>query len=156
MKEFEMQNTDLTNFKVLSIQSIKGKQDLKKKADELRRIALKQVLLDTVLRHLKSIQTLKDDRQLQKAMIGTLFIWYQNTNSSVIPVKQNLQLREATSKPELVLPALSPKMNQSMTSRASPKTSRRLPRLNQSPTARNQSPTGRNQSPTGRTSTLDR
>lgn len=62
MKEFEMQNTDLANFKVLSYQSIKGKQDLKKKADELRRIALKQVLLDTVLRHLKAIQSLKDDR----------------------------------------------------------------------------------------------
>lgn len=62
MKEFEMQNTDLANFKVLSFQSIKGKQDLKKKADELRRIALKQVLLDTVLRHLKAIQSLKDDR----------------------------------------------------------------------------------------------
>lgn len=57
-----MQNTDLANFKVLSFQSIKGKQDLKKKADELRRIALKQVLLDTVLRHLKAIQSLKDDR----------------------------------------------------------------------------------------------
>lgn len=38
---FEVQNTDLTEFRKLSTQEIKGKKELKKKADVLARIALK-------------------------------------------------------------------------------------------------------------------
>ena len=45
---FEQHNQDLTNFRELSAQQIKGKQDLKKKADELSRIALKQYQLDSI------------------------------------------------------------------------------------------------------------
>ena len=39
--EFEQHNTDLGEFKELSAQEVKDKRDLKKKADELTRIALK-------------------------------------------------------------------------------------------------------------------
>ena len=38
---FEQHNKDLTDFKELSAQEITGKRDLKKKAEELSRIALK-------------------------------------------------------------------------------------------------------------------
>ena len=38
---FDQHNTDLSEFKSLSMQKIDGKRDLKKKADELTRIALK-------------------------------------------------------------------------------------------------------------------
>ena len=39
---FEQHNTDLNDFKQLSAEEIKGKKDLKKKSEELTRIALKQ------------------------------------------------------------------------------------------------------------------
>lgn len=45
---FEGHNKDLTNFRELSAQEITSKSDLKKKADELSRIALKQLQLDSV------------------------------------------------------------------------------------------------------------
>ena len=45
---FEQHNKDLEQFKELSAQEIEGKRDLKKKADELSRIALKQRQLDSI------------------------------------------------------------------------------------------------------------
>ena len=44
----DQHNEDLEKFKHLSAQQIKGKGDLKKKADELSRIALKQFQLNSV------------------------------------------------------------------------------------------------------------
>jgi len=52
----------LGSFKELSAQEIKGKQDLKKKADELTRIALKQVQLDSIQRQISQIQASREDR----------------------------------------------------------------------------------------------
>ena len=45
---FDQHNSDLKDFKKLSTHDIKGKKDLKRKADELTRIALKQCQLDAV------------------------------------------------------------------------------------------------------------
>lgn len=42
MTAFDSHNSELTGFKELSAQEITGKKDLKKKADELSRLALKQ------------------------------------------------------------------------------------------------------------------
>ena len=45
---FEQHNRDLGDFKELSAEQIAGKSDLKRKADELTRLALKQCQLDAV------------------------------------------------------------------------------------------------------------
>ncbi len=42
MTAFDTHNSELSEFKELSTQEITSKQDLKKKADELSRLALKQ------------------------------------------------------------------------------------------------------------------
>ena len=49
---FESHNAELDEFKELSAQEISGKRDLKKKADELSRLALKQNQLDTIQRQI--------------------------------------------------------------------------------------------------------
>jgi len=84
-----------------------GRQDLKKKAEELQRLALKQVQLDRVQRHINEIQAEKEDRPLQKALLGTLFIWFEKVSGSFIPAKQKISLASLT--PEVLLPPMPPK-----------------------------------------------
>ena len=88
MSAFEGHNSDLGAFKEASSQAISGKRDLKKKAEELQRIALKQKQLDCIEKQLRVINREKEDRQLQKALLGTLFIWYEKGNDNLIPLKK--------------------------------------------------------------------
>ena len=48
VKAFEAHNKYLLSSQVRNIQPIKDKEEVKLKAQQLRRVALKQVLLDTV------------------------------------------------------------------------------------------------------------
>lgn len=85
---FEEHNKDLNKFKKQSSEEITGKRDLTKKANELTRVALKQHQLNSIQKQILKIQESKEDRQLQKALLGTLFIWFEKANTNLIPAKR--------------------------------------------------------------------
>ena len=60
----------------------------------MTRVALKQSELDAIQRQIYQIQTKKEDRALQKALIGTLFIWFEKCNGNLIPAKQKISIQE--------------------------------------------------------------
>ena len=104
--EFEQHNTDLNEFKEISTHEVKGKRDLKLKADELTRIALKQNQLDAIKVQINEIQRMQDDRQLQKALLGNLFLWYEKGNSNLIPTKYKPVKMPDPATLELTLPQM--------------------------------------------------
>ena len=115
----DVHNAELTEFKKLSAQQVTGRRDLNKKAEELKRISLKQYQLDAVVRQIQFIKSFKGDRQLQKAMLGTLFIWYEKGNEKVIPSKPKLEL-SANMTASILPPMAKSVTNATLRAKASP------------------------------------
>ena len=85
---FDSHNKDLQEFKKTSAKlAANSSSDKKRQADELTRLGLKQFQLEKTQKHLASIQKIGEDRALQKAMLGSLFIWFEKGNTNVIPFK---------------------------------------------------------------------
>ena len=78
---------------------------------------------------------MQDDRQLQKALLGNLFLWYEKGNSNLIPAKQK-PMQPSQNMLESLLPPV-PASTRNKSGRNSDMSIRRNPRIQaQSPLGR--------------------